>query len=46
MIATEKFITHVQHDPLHDAIEQINIDEITPKEALNLLYELKSKLKS
>ena len=46
LFATETFITQVQPDPLHDAIEQINIDELTPKEALNLLYELKSKLKS
>jgi len=33
-------------DPLVDALRQINMDELTPKEALNLLYELKSKLKS
>ena len=46
LFATETFITQDQPDPLHDAIEQINIDELTPKEALNLLYELKSKLKS
>ena len=32
------------NDALRDELNEINIDELTPKDALNLLYELKSKL--
>ncbi len=43
---TDLFVTEERDAPLQEALQQINIDEFTPKEALNLLYELKSKLKS
>ncbi|MCZ6502895.1 MAG: DNA mismatch repair protein MutS [Gammaproteobacteria bacterium] len=43
---SDLFIAEERDDPLVDALRQINMDELTPKEALNLLYELKSKLKS
>jgi len=32
------------NDALRDQLNEVNIDELTPKDALNLLYELKSKL--
>ena len=32
------------NDALRDELNEINIDELTPKDALNLLYQLKSKL--
>jgi len=31
-------------DALRDQLNEVNIDELTPKDALNLLYELKSKV--
>ncbi len=46
LFVAETFFTKERDDPVHDAIRQIDMDELTPKEALNLLYELKSKLKS
>jgi len=30
------------HDPLHDAIAQVDADSLTPREALDLIYQLKT----
>jgi DNA mismatch repair protein MutS len=38
------FAAQEPNDALRDKLNEINIDELTPKDALNLLYELKSKL--
>jgi len=37
------FVAEAPKDPLRDELDEINIDELTPKDALDLLYELKSK---
>jgi len=34
----------VVHDPLKDELSTLNLDEMTPKDALALLYKLKSRL--
>ena len=31
-------------DPLRDSLEQINVDDLSPKEALDLLYHLIEKI--
>ena len=38
------FAAQEPNDALRDELNEVNIDELTPKDALNLLYELKSKL--
>jgi len=34
------------HDPLRETLEAINVDELSPKEALDLLYQLVEKIQS
>jgi DNA mismatch repair protein MutS len=46
LFATKDLVTDQEDSQLKEALLQIDIDELTPKGALNLLYELKSKLKS
>ncbi len=42
-VPTQSDLFVMAADPLRDELNGINIDDLSPKEALNLLYELKSR---
>lgn len=43
-VQTELLLFEEPKHPVIDQLESINVDQLTPREALNLLYELKDKL--
>lgn len=43
-VQTELLLFEEPKHPVIDQLENINIDQLTPREALNLLYELKEKI--
>lgn len=43
-VQTELLLFEEPRHPVIDQLESINVDQLTPREALNLLYELKDKL--